>query len=196
MSSTVLTKWLCPRMKLISSGFSILTVASCMARFSGSGGLRFHFFGIFTRPGGAVAFRAVIKNLLRSGYVGGLALPRLHHRVLQSPSVRKTHFPRVRSHGVHGVQVLGRRLGGLAAGKKSDSRHRCGYYPAKATDRALGHFCDTRLLRAIFAGQDHVGFEYHAFERNAMASKLREYRLQGSLRRLLAAFNRMIAVNQ
>src|SRR5262249_47022417 len=176
MSSTVLMKWLCPRMKLISSGFSILTVASCMARSSRSGGLRFHFFEIFAEPGGAVAFRAVIKNLLRFGYVGGLALPRLHHRVLQSPSVRKTHLPRVRSHGVHGVQVLGRRLSGLAAGKKSDSWHRCRYYSAKATDRALGDFFDARLLRAIFAGQDHVGFEHHAFKRNAIVSKLREYR--------------------
>src|SRR5215510_11189512 len=114
MSSTVLMKWLCPRMKLISSGFSILTVESCISRSSGSGGLRFHFFGIFAEPSRAVAFRAVKKSLLRFGYIGGLALPRLHHRILQSPRVRKTHLPRVRSHGVHGVQVLGRRLGGLA----------------------------------------------------------------------------------
>ena len=77
---------------------------------------RLHLLRVLAAPGGAVALGSMIENLLRTRDVGGLAFPRLKHRILQRAGIRETHLPGMRAYGVHGIEMFRGPLRALAAG--------------------------------------------------------------------------------
>src|SRR5215510_5378988 len=111
----------------------------------------FHLPRVLPIAGGAVVFGPLEEEFLGSGNIGSTAAPGFEHWPLQGTPIRKAQGPRVLTHGIHGIEVLGRLLGALATGEKHDTRHRSRYGTAETAYRGLGYFVHARLLWAGFA---------------------------------------------
>ena len=78
--------------------------------------LSFHLLIVLAAPGCAVTLGPVVENFLRHGNIRRLSFPCFQRRVLERAGIGETHFPRMGSHGVHGVEMLRGTFGALAAG--------------------------------------------------------------------------------
>src|SRR5260370_528293 len=69
---------------------------------------------------------------------------------------------------VDGVEVRGRFIRRLAGGEKGDGRHGGGNARFEQTDGLLRNLFNRRRFCALLARDRHVGFQDHAFQRDAL----------------------------
>ena len=130
-----------------------------------------------SESGEAVHLRTMSEGRLSGGDIFFLPAPDVQRCGLQSASVRKGQLPRRatiagRADLVDRIEVRGGVLVGLPARKKRNTGHASRYASLEAGEGFFGDFIHAGLLRAVGAGDDHIGFEDRAFEMNALHAQL------------------------
>ncbi len=125
-----------------------------------------------TARGESVHARAMSEGGLSGGDIFFLAAPDIERRGLQSASIREGEFPRRVADLVDRIEVSGGVLIGLSARQERDRRHAGGDASFEAEESCFGDFFDSGLLRALGAGDDHVGFKDRAFEMDVLHAQI------------------------
>ncbi len=92
--------------------------------------------------------------------------------------------------------MRGRFLIRLSAGQKGDARHGGGNARFEQTDGLLRNLFNRRRFCALLARDRHVGFQDHAFQRDALDPQFLERLVEDALGHLNAAVDVVIAVHQ
>jgi DNA-binding beta-propeller fold protein YncE len=161
-------------------------------------GLLLHGGRVFAAARGTGALRAVEKSFLGGGNVGVFAVPDVHGGRLDGTGKGVGERPgqMAAEAGVHGAETGAGLLAGLSAGEEGDAGNGCWDSAKECVHGCAGDFFIAVLMRGIFAGDDHVGFEDHAFEEDALGNELVEDRVEGGFSDSGAALEGMVAVHQ
>src|SRR5262249_26524149 len=110
--------------------------------------------------------------------------------------IREANLPRMGARGVHRVEMLCRTFSALTSREESDPGNCSGHCTLQAANRPVSDLFDTGLSRIIFSRNHHARLEDHTFQINSLQEKRGKGDFESLLRYLLAALNRMGAIEQ
>src|SRR5262245_30484443 len=96
-----------PRRHGSASALGVAAPQFAQHEWCGLGHTCFHLTRILPIARRAITFGPQIKALLGRGDIGRVATPGFEHWPLQGTPIREAQGPRVLSHGIHGIEVLG-----------------------------------------------------------------------------------------
>jgi hypothetical protein len=154
---------------LSSTDGSVVLHFALGPRFRGSDWPFFHPVCVAPEAGGAVAARPAAQRFGAGRQVVVPAPPRGQGWILKRSAVGEADGPGLGTRQpVDRVQVDGGLARLLSAGQEDDPRHGRGHVPAQAPQCRVRHLLHRRRLRALLAGDHHVGLQQHPLQKDTL----------------------------